>query len=136
MSNKTKYIYFFRGTLSSHVGIYKSWVDLAIANGLRMEMLTVMNLISYIKEYGEVRKYRDIDYLKILISPHPIFNRIIISLYFIFLSIKYKRIVVHLRKREPKNKNLFYFRINKKYRAFGYINNNQELIVTEISDHQ
>ena len=44
--------------------------------------------------------------------------------------------LVDLRKREPKNQNLFYFRITKKYRAFGYINKNQELIVTEISDHQ
>lgn len=44
--------------------------------------------------------------------------------------------LVDLRKRQPKNQNKFYFRISKKYRAFGYINNNKEFIVTEISDHQ
>jgi hypothetical protein len=44
--------------------------------------------------------------------------------------------LVDLRKREPKNLNIFYFRITKKYRAFGYINEKHELIVTEISDHQ
>lgn len=98
---QTKYIYFFRGTLSSHLGIYKSWVDLAVADGLRMEMLTVLNLMTYIKEYSEIRKYRNIDYFRILISPHPVFNRIIISLYFMFLSVKYKKIVVHLRKQDP-----------------------------------
>ena len=44
--------------------------------------------------------------------------------------------LVDLRKREPKSLNVFYFRINRKYRAFGYINKNHELIVTDISDHQ
>ena len=44
--------------------------------------------------------------------------------------------LVDLRKREPKSQNKFYFRIDKKYRAFGYINKGGELIVTEISDHQ
>ena len=43
--------------------------------------------------------------------------------------------LVDLRKRQPKNQNLFYFRINKKYRAFGYIKSDT-LIVTDISDHQ
>lgn len=101
MRDKTKYIYFFRGTLSSHIGIYKSWVDLAIANGLQMEMLTVLNLMTYIKEYNEVRKYRNINCLRILISPHPIFDGMIISLYFILLSIKYKNIIIHVRKQNP-----------------------------------
>jgi len=44
--------------------------------------------------------------------------------------------LVDLRKRQPKSQNKFYFRITRKYRAFGYINKNNELIVTEISDHQ
>ncbi|NOX86490.1 MAG: hypothetical protein GXO86_11105 [Chlorobi bacterium] len=44
--------------------------------------------------------------------------------------------LVDLRKRQPKSQNKFYFRITQKYRAFGYINKNNELIVTEISDHQ
>ena len=44
--------------------------------------------------------------------------------------------LVDLRKRQPKNQNKFYFKINDKYRAFGYVNEKKELIVTEISDHQ
>jgi len=44
--------------------------------------------------------------------------------------------LVDLRKRQPKHHNLFYFKINRQYRAVGYINRKQELIVTEILDHQ
>lgn len=44
--------------------------------------------------------------------------------------------LVDLRKRQPKSQNKFYFRITRKYRAFGYISKNNELIVTDISDHQ
>jgi len=43
--------------------------------------------------------------------------------------------VVDLRKRKPKKLQIFYFKINQKYRAIGYIENNT-FIVTEISDHQ
>jgi len=42
---------------------------------------------------------------------------------------------VDLRKRKPKKEGIFYFKINKKYRAIGYIENGN-FIVTEISDHQ
>ena len=44
--------------------------------------------------------------------------------------------LVDLRKRKPKTQNKFYFKINNKYRAFGYVNKHQDFIVTEISDHQ
>ncbi|MBK5213039.1 MAG: hypothetical protein JJE55_05190 [Flavobacteriaceae bacterium] len=43
--------------------------------------------------------------------------------------------VVDLRKRKPKTANIFYFKINKKYRAIGY-EENGSFIVAEISDHQ
>jgi hypothetical protein len=43
--------------------------------------------------------------------------------------------LVDLRKRKPKSANVFYFKIDKKYRAIGYIEANT-FIVTEISDHQ
>ena len=42
---------------------------------------------------------------------------------------------VDLRKRNPKKEGVFYFKIDKKYRALGYIEN-KTFIVTEISDHQ
>ncbi len=43
--------------------------------------------------------------------------------------------LVDLRKRKPKKSNYFYFKIDKIYRAIGYIEDNT-FIVTEISDHQ
>ena len=44
--------------------------------------------------------------------------------------------MVDLKKRRPYKLNKIYFRINHQFRAFGYINDSNELIVTEISDHQ
>ena len=41
----------------------------------------------------------------------------------------------NLKKRQPFIKQMYYFRINKKYRAIGRIKNNY-FVVTEISDHQ
>lgn len=41
-----------------------------------------------------------------------------------------------LRKREPAELGMWYFRINKKYRAIGPINQDGAMIVTEIDDHQ
>jgi len=42
---------------------------------------------------------------------------------------------VDFRKRQPKDKNIWYFRISKKYRAFAELQNDR-LIVFHISDHQ
>jgi len=39
------------------------------------------------------------------------------------------------RKRKPKKLEIYYFRINKKYRAIGQFKNDL-FVVTEISDHQ
>ena len=44
--------------------------------------------------------------------------------------------MVDLKKRQPHKLGKFYFKITRQYRAFGYINDKDELIVTEISDHQ
>ncbi|MDI9337490.1 MAG: hypothetical protein QM539_03590 [Alphaproteobacteria bacterium] len=43
--------------------------------------------------------------------------------------------VVKLKKRKPKSEQVYYFRINNKYRGIGHFLDNI-LIVTEISDHQ
>ncbi|MGE3278932.1 MAG: hypothetical protein AB7J40_04025 [Candidatus Altimarinota bacterium] len=40
-----------------------------------------------------------------------------------------------LKKRQPKSQEKWSFRINKKYRAFGYFDAN-DFIVVEINDHQ
>ena len=43
--------------------------------------------------------------------------------------------LVNLKKRKPKSDGVWYFRINKKYRAFCYIEDDI-LVVFEINDHQ
>jgi len=99
---KTKFIYFFRGSLASHVGIYKSWVDLARDNNQPMEMFTVIDFKTYFQQIEKVNYYKKNKCIKILISPHRFFNSIISFIYFLLLSIKYQRIVIHLRKQEPR----------------------------------
>lgn len=42
---------------------------------------------------------------------------------------------VDFKKRKPKSKGEYYFRINQKYRAIGVFNG-KDFIVTDITDHQ
>ena len=43
--------------------------------------------------------------------------------------------LVDMKKMNPKSEGIYYFRINNKYRAIGFIENNT-FVVTEIWDHQ
>ncbi len=43
--------------------------------------------------------------------------------------------LAHLKKMTPKSSEIYYFRINKKYRAIGFIEKDT-FVVTEIWDHQ
>ena len=43
--------------------------------------------------------------------------------------------LVDLKIRKPKHFRIYQFRITKKYRAIGYIENNS-FVITELSDHQ
>jgi len=47
-----------------------------------------------------------------------------------------KSFQARLKKRQPKKDSIWYFRINKKYRAIGYIDNDNSLIIVEIDDQQ
>jgi len=42
----------------------------------------------------------------------------------------------YFKEREPKNSNIWYFRINQKYRAWWSIDKEWDLIIFEINDHQ
>lgn len=42
---------------------------------------------------------------------------------------------VRFKERRPKGSGVFYFRINKQYRALAVFNGNGDLIVFEIDDH-
>ena len=100
---KNKVIYFFRGNLNSHVGLYKSWVDL-VKNDLNITMLTFMSPSIYKEQHTLVKKYRD-EGIKIY-SVFDWFNRFAVLLYFIFQCVKYKKVTVHLRKQPIKIFNL------------------------------
>lgn len=45
-------------------------------------------------------------------------------------------LTVRFRERKPKGSGIWYFRINKQYRAYGTFNKNGNLVVFEINDHQ
>ncbi|MDD2871766.1 MAG: hypothetical protein PHS49_07300 [Candidatus Gracilibacteria bacterium] len=40
------------------------------------------------------------------------------------------------KERNPKGSNIWYFRINKKYRAYGSFDTDNDLLIYKISDHQ
>ncbi|MBT6069303.1 hypothetical protein HOG48_06135 [Candidatus Peregrinibacteria bacterium] len=45
-------------------------------------------------------------------------------------------LTVCFKERRPKGSGIWYFRINKQYRAYGMFNENDNLVVFEINDHQ
>lgn len=95
---KTKYIYYFRGDLRSHVGIYKSWVDAAVSKGLDIQMVTFLGLREYLSQRKLIKFYS-----KESIKIYPYFIRqlgiLIETIYFLRLCFKYRKVVVHVRKR-------------------------------------
>ena len=97
----TKYYYFFRGTLATHVDLYKGWVDIARKKGLPLEMVTILTFLTYIKQYQLVKHYRKFNYIHIIISP-PKLYQIITFLFFFMKTVTNKQLVIHLRKQSPK----------------------------------
>ena len=98
---KKKYYYYFRGSLSTHVDLYKGWVDIARNKGLPMEMVTILSFNTYIKQHQLVKHYRKFNYIHIVIShfkPFPI----IAFLFFLIKAMANKQLVIHLRKQSPK----------------------------------
>ena len=43
---------------------------------------------------------------------------------------------VNFKKRKPKGSGIYYFRINKKFRALGYFRDENIFVMVEIDDHQ
>ena len=96
---KIKYIYFFRDDLTSHVGIYKSWVDTA-KDKLDISLFTILDTNTYLKQKKLVEFYRK---QNVIIKVIPKYFKLIYTiLYFLFMTVKYEKVVVHLRKQSPK----------------------------------
>ena len=98
--NDAKYYYFFRGSLDKHVEFYKGWVDVARKKGLPMEMVTTLYFLNYLKQRKLVKYYRKFDYVHIVVCL-PFIASLFTFLYFFHKVVKYKRIVIHIRKRSP-----------------------------------
>jgi len=96
---KTKYTYFFRGDLTSHVDIYKSWSDVA-KNEIDISMVTILGYKTFKKQKKLVEHYRNKG-LKIFIVPSYT-QHFFSLLYFFYLCITNDKVVVHLRKQSPK----------------------------------
>lgn len=96
---KTKFIYFFRGDLSSHVDIYKSWLDIAKSD-IDISMITILDYKTFRNQKKLVQHYRSKD-LKIFIVPKYT-KHIFTLLYFFYICMINSRVVIHLRKQSPK----------------------------------
>jgi glycosyltransferase involved in cell wall biosynthesis len=99
--DKKRYYYFFRGSLATHVDLYKGWVDTARKNGLPMEMLTILSISTYLKQHDLVKHYRKFDYIHIVVSP-SVLTHFTAFLYFFVKAVSGNQLVVHLRKQSPK----------------------------------
>lgn len=96
---KTKFIYFFRGDLSSHVDIYKSWLDVAKSD-IDISMVTILDYKTFKKQKKLVEHYIDKG-LKVFVA--PIYTKQIFTLfYFFYLCMTNDKVVVHLRKQSPR----------------------------------
>ena len=114
MDKKTisaKYIYYFRGTLRSHVHFFQSRVDALRKEGIPIELLTFLNIKTYIKQYALVKKYRS-SYFHIYPVIHSKASEWV---YFFALCLLNKKVIVQLKKRSPelfdKLKKVFSLRI-------------------------
>lgn len=77
------------------------------------EVLETQDVVKYLKSRTLIKQYKKVK--KYLISGNYV--------------------QVNLKIRQPKSEKIYYFRINKKYRALALIKN-QHLIVFDIDDHQ
>lgn len=93
---KKKYIYFFRGSLNSHVHFYINWVDAVRQYGYDMNLITFISPSNYFNQYYLVKKYKSSNFKIYLDFKISIFSFI----YFFFICLKYDRIVIHLKKRK------------------------------------
>ncbi|MEA2080373.1 MAG: hypothetical protein U9P00_11050, partial [Pseudomonadota bacterium] len=96
---RTKFIYFFRGDLSSHVDIYKSWLDVAKSD-IDISMVTVLDYATYINQKNLALHYRK-QGLKVFVVPKYT-KQIFTLFYFFYFCMISDKVVIHLRKQSPK----------------------------------
>lgn len=98
---KTKYYYFFKPDLDSHVHFYAGWVNIAIINGLPIKMISFINIKNYYKNYSFAKRLKQES--NAIIIPVPSFLRNFITiLFFSFVSLGCDEVLIHLKKVNPK----------------------------------
>ncbi|MHC1756382.1 MAG: glycosyltransferase [Methanosarcina sp.] len=101
MNKNTKYFYYFRGNLDTHVQFYAGWAKEANKRGVPLKLITTLNINKYFKNYQKIRKIKS-ETPFVCIPTFPLIDKTIISLYFIVNIINSKKVIIHLRKRDPK----------------------------------
>ena len=97
-NDSTRYIYYFRGTLGSHGHLYQAWVGALRNNGFPFKLVTILGLSTYLKQYNLVKKYKSDDF-----RVYPaLFIKQSEAIYFFFICLFNKRVIVHLKKRNTR----------------------------------
>ena len=97
-NDSIKYIYYFRGTLDSHVHLYQAWVVALRNNGVPFELVTILGIRTYIKQYKLVKKYKSRCF-----RIYPSLNiKAFEWSFFILVCLSNKKVVVHLKKRQTR----------------------------------
>jgi glycosyltransferase involved in cell wall biosynthesis len=94
----TKYIYYFRPNLTSHVHFYQAWVGTVVRKGIPMVLLTFMDPVKYIQQYYLIKKYRKEKVKIYLDDPFKIFSR----MYFFLLCLINKKVIIQLKKQNTR----------------------------------
>lgn len=95
--NEVKHIYFFRPSLKTHVDLYLSWTDL-LRDHCSSTVITFLDHKSYIEQVKLVERYKKLG-IEIIKLP-KFFHDFAIFIYAIFNCFKYKKVIVHLKKRK------------------------------------
>lgn len=100
---RVKYVYFFRGSLKTHVGLYKAWVD-AVSDSININMTTFMTTRSYKAQEKLVEKYASQGVS--IFHANSFILKMYIPAYFLFLALKYDGVIVHVRKQNTSTLNV------------------------------
>lgn len=96
----TRYFYFFRGTLSTHVHFYKGWVDAARERNIPIHMVTMMPEETYREQIALVKQFRKFDYFHILRYKTNAGKQLLINLFFGWHLLWNRKVVVQLKKQD------------------------------------
>lgn len=94
---KTKYFYYFRGDLTTHVHFFLALQNVCEKENINLELITFLKPNVYLKQISLVRKFKS-ESFKIITSPIPLIVPII---YFLFVILFSKKTIIHLKKRDP-----------------------------------